>query len=134
MEKKDLDIETIKRYWVAEAEEGLNVAGHLFEKGDYSYALFFGHLAIEKLLKGLYVERKHKHPPRIHNLLRLARLAGIELDEAQKDGLVVISSFNIEARYPDLKRSFRDRCNEEFAQEQMKNVKEMFEWLNRMIR
>jgi len=67
MEKKDLDIETIKRYWVTEAEEGLNVAGHLFEKGDYSYALFFGHLAIEKLLKGLYVERKHKHPPRIHN-------------------------------------------------------------------
>jgi HEPN domain-containing protein len=53
MEKKDLDIETIKRYWVAEAEEGLNVAGHLFEKGDYSYALFFGHLAIEKLLIGL---------------------------------------------------------------------------------
>ena len=69
MEKKDLDIETIKRYWVTEAEEGLNVAGHLFEKGDYSYALFFGHLAIEKLLKGLYVERKHKHAPRIHNLL-----------------------------------------------------------------
>ena len=62
MEKKDLDIETIKRYWVTEAEEGLNVAGHLFEKGDYSYALFFGHLAIEKLLKGLYVERKHNTP------------------------------------------------------------------------
>ena len=45
MEKKDLDIETIKRYWVAEAEEGLNVAGHLLEKEDYSYALSFGHLA-----------------------------------------------------------------------------------------
>ena len=58
----------------------------------------------------------------------------LELDEGHKDGLVVIFSFNIEARYADLKRSFRERCNEEFAQEQMKNVKEMFEWLNRMIR
>ncbi|MEW6003092.1 MAG: hypothetical protein AB1638_10655 [Nitrospirota bacterium] len=29
------------------------MAGHLFEKGDYPYALFFGHLTIEKLLKAL---------------------------------------------------------------------------------
>ena len=38
----------IKNYWVSEAEESLGVARHLFEKEDYSYALFFGHLAIEK--------------------------------------------------------------------------------------
>ncbi len=34
-------------FWVEEALEALQVAEHLHEKGDYSYALFFGHLAIK---------------------------------------------------------------------------------------
>ena len=49
------NMDEVSRYWVDEAEEALAVLEHLFEKGDYSYALFFGHLAIEKMLKGLYV-------------------------------------------------------------------------------
>jgi hypothetical protein len=48
MDRDDLDIPNIKSYWIKEADEALTVAEHLFEKGDYSYALFFGHLAIEK--------------------------------------------------------------------------------------
>jgi hypothetical protein len=35
-----LDIENIKLYWISEADEALNVTDHLFEKKDYSYALF----------------------------------------------------------------------------------------------
>jgi HEPN domain-containing protein len=43
----------VRDFWLVEANEALQVADHLVEKGDYSYALFFGHLAIEKLLKAL---------------------------------------------------------------------------------
>ncbi|GAF79814.1 unnamed protein product, partial [marine sediment metagenome] len=42
MDRDDLDIPNIKSYWIKEADEALIVAEHLFEKGDYSYALFFG--------------------------------------------------------------------------------------------
>ena len=49
--EKDLDIEKLKTFWVTEAEEALGVADHLVEKEDFSYALFFGHLALEKMLK-----------------------------------------------------------------------------------
>ena len=59
MDKKD-----IINYWDSEAKESLQVAQHLFEKKDYSYALFFGHLAIEKLLKSIYVNRKDVDVPR----------------------------------------------------------------------
>jgi len=52
-EKKKINIPEIKGFWLKEALEALNVADHLYEKNDYSYSLFFGHLAIEKLLKGL---------------------------------------------------------------------------------
>jgi HEPN domain-containing protein len=129
MKKGELDVKNIKLYWVTEAEEALTVADHLLEKGDYSYALFFGHLAVEKLLKGLHVIRQKEHAPPIHNLQRLARLAGLTLDESKTDTLILISSFNIEARYPDMKRSFRKKCTEEYTLEQMGNIKEIFKWL-----
>jgi HEPN domain-containing protein len=53
MTDEELNIESIKSYWMIEADEALNVTDHLFEKKDYSYALFFGHLAVEKNSKSL---------------------------------------------------------------------------------
>ncbi len=57
MESETIEVERVKAYWLAEAEEALEVADHLMEKADYSYALFFGHLAVEKVLKALHVVR-----------------------------------------------------------------------------
>ena len=76
MDEKIIDVEKLKAYWLTEAEEALEVAEHLVEKEDYSYSLFFGHLAVEKLLKALYTTFRGEHAPP-HNLLRLARAAGL---------------------------------------------------------
>ena len=133
MAEKKLDLENIKSYWISEAEEALNVTDHLFEKKDYSYALFFGHLAVEKILKALYVDNKKEHAPPIHNLQRLANLTGISLGEDKADKLILISSFNIEARYPDVKRSFRKKCTKEFTLEQIQIIKEIYKWLKEQI-
>ena len=110
MTEKKLNINNVKSYWIDAAEEALTVAEHLFEKGDYSYALFFGHLAIEKILKAIYVDKKKEHAPPIHNLQRLARGAGLSVSEEKNQQLLSITSFNIEARYPDIKSSFRNKC------------------------
>ena len=59
-------------------------------------------------------------------------LANIDLDESHRDTLILVSSFNIEARYPDIKRSFRKKCTKEYTLEQMKNIKETFKWLKTM--
>jgi len=128
-DEEELNIESIKSYWMIEADEALNVTDHLFEKKDYSYALFFGHLAVEKILKSLYVNNKKEHAPPIHNLQRLANLAGISLDEDKTEKLILISSFNIEARYPDVKRSFREKCTKEFTLEQIRIIKDIYKWL-----
>lgn len=111
----------------------MTVADHLFEKEDYSYALFFGHLAIERMLKALHIFNTHEHAPPIHNLLRLARSAGIALSETQTERLILISSFNIEARYPDLKRSFRKKCSKEYTANQLNIIKETFQWFQDML-
>ena len=133
MTEKKLNINNVKSYWIDEAEEALTVAEHLFEKGDYSYALFFGHLAIEKILKGIYVDKKKEHAPPIHNLQRLARGAGLSVSEEKNQQLLLITSFNIEARYPDIKRSFRNKCTKEFTLEQMHIIRETFQWLKTMM-
>ena len=116
-----------------EATEALQVAWHLFDKKDYSYALFFGHLAIEKLLKAVYVVRKGEQSPYIHNLRRLAEVADIQATEAQKDYLIRITAFHLESRYPDEKRSFRKKCNEDFTRRELKQIDEVFEWLKSML-
>lgn len=126
---QNMDISAIESFWMTEAEEALQVADHLMERGDYSYALFFGHLAIEKLLKALYVVKQEDHAPPIHNLLRLAKLTGISVTDDKMEVLIEISAFNIEARYPDFKRAFRKKCDAEYTGKQIKKIKEVYQWL-----
>jgi len=102
-------------YWLEEAEEALKVADHLFEKKDFSYSLFFGHLAVEKMIKAIYVKKKEEHGPHIHNLIRLAEQADIALSAELKETLIIITAFNLESRYPDEKRSFRSKCTEPYT-------------------
>jgi HEPN domain-containing protein len=132
-DKIELDIERISTFWLVEADEALQVAAHLIAKNDNSYALFFGHLAVEKILKALFVIKQRKHAPPLHNLLRLARLVGLDMDEATEDKLITVTAFNIEARYPDFKRSFRQRCTPEYTDRQMIMIKELVQWLKSQI-
>lgn len=133
MDPEQLNSDEVSKYWLDEAEEALTIVDHLFEKGDYSYALFFGHLAIEKLLKAAYVLHNKEHAPPIHSLPRLARMAGISLSPEKREQLVQITSFNIEARYPDLKRSFRNKCTREFATQQIEGVQDVVKWLRQKM-
>jgi HEPN domain-containing protein len=43
--------EELMNYWIKSADRDLKTMNHLFEKNDYTWALFIGHLIIEKLLK-----------------------------------------------------------------------------------
>lgn len=88
-------------YWIKSAENDWIVAGHLFEKADYTYSLFFGHLTIEKLLKAIYVNKFDEPPPFTHSLVYLAEKINMDLPSARLDLLEIITDFNISARYPD---------------------------------
>ncbi len=128
-----MDTQKVQDFWFVEANEALQVAWHLFEKRDYSYSLFFGHLAIEKLLKALYVARKKKHAPYIHNLKRLAELSDIQLSEEKENNLIRITAFNLESRYPDEKRDFRKKCTEVFTKNELIQIEEVFKWLKSIL-
>lgn len=129
-----LNVNKLKSFWLAEAEEALQVAEHLVEKRDFSYALFFGHLALEKMIKALCVIKLKDHAPPIHNLIRLSKIAGIELNEQTEGELVTITAFNIESRYPDFKNTFRQKCTEEYTTIQMDIIKRNFKWLKSLLK
>jgi HEPN domain-containing protein len=120
-------------YWIEEADEALKVADHLFEKKDYSYSLFFGHLAVEKIIKAIYIKKKGEHAPQIHNLVRLAESAEIGLSLEHKDSLIRITAFNLESRYPDEKRSFRIKCTQQYTKVELEKIGEIIQWLKSIM-
>jgi len=90
------------KYWHDSAEHDLDTSKTLFEAGKYDWALFIGHLVIEKLLKAVFVQNcDNKIPPKLHNLVRLAEISLVEVDENKKIILDRINDFNIDVRYPE---------------------------------
>ncbi|HDH12348.1 MAG TPA: HEPN domain-containing protein [Nitrospirae bacterium] len=93
-----------------------------------------GHLVIEKVLKAFYVRDKDEHPPRIHNLPRLAEKTALALNDEQKQFLIDINDFNLEARYPDQRYSFYKLCTKEFTEEYFRKIKGTYTWLLSQIK
>jgi HEPN domain-containing protein len=120
-------------YWIKSAENDWMVAGHLFEKEDYPYALFFGHLTIEKLLKALFVNKFDEPPPYTHRLTYLAEKAGVDISSDKLELLEIITDFNLETRYPDEKFTFFKKCTKEFTEAYLRKIEELKEWLLQLI-
>lgn len=120
-------------YWIQTADDDYKTMLNLYDSSDYSWSLFIGHLAIEKLLKALYIKTIDENPPKTHDLLRLAEKAELELDEETKDLLDLITTFNINTRYPDYKNKFRNLCTKEFCQQNINKIKEIRIWLLSML-
>jgi HEPN domain-containing protein len=95
-----VNIEKQVGYWRDSANEDWTVAGELVRGGRTRHGLFFAHLALEKTLKAIIARRAQDIPPRLHNLVRLAEIAGVEPTEEQLDTLAVMNTFNLEGRYP----------------------------------
>ena len=129
--KKDELVE----YWFSGAEMDEATFYHLVESKDNHWALFMGHIVIEKLLKALVTQNNEEGTavPRSHDLLLLAQKARLEIDEHKEDLLDLISTFNINARYPDYKQAFYKKCTNEYTQERATEIKEVIAWLKSLI-
>lgn len=128
-----MDINEKIKYWVAISENDIPVMEHLFDSGDYSYSLFIGHLVLEKILKAHFVKNREESPPRTHDLFKLANLSSLEFSEEQLKFLINVNTFNIEARYPEEKLNFYNKCTKEFTIENIHKIKELFLWLKYRI-
>ncbi len=125
-----VDISKQIAYWRTGAQEDWEVAQQLVSSIKIRQGLFFAHLALEKLLKAHVCHRKQEIAPRIHNLVRLAQIAELELDTDRLDVLAEMNEFNIEGRYP---LNFISEPTIEETTEYMQKTSEVFQWLIRQL-
>jgi len=87
-------------HWQKGAERAFTAAKNLLESGDFEFALFTCHLAVEKQLKGKFVSvHNDEQPPKIHNLAQLCHLLEIRLNDEEQLDLRDLSGFAMFARY-----------------------------------
>ncbi len=120
--------------WLKIANNDLKIAEALFKEGLYLGVIEHSHAALEKLIKGIIVEKSNKTPPRIHSLLELVSLALIgNLEEDMKRLLQELDIKYIAVRYPEdidyLQKSFP----KETVQTILSRVKEVFKCLEKNI-
>jgi len=116
-------------FWKKSAESDLKVAQDNIKFGHYNWALFFFQLVLEKILKSLIVKRKGESSLPSHDLVKLASEAKMNLSEEQKQDFKEITSYNIEARYDDIKLSFYKKATKEYAEKWAQKCKEYYLWL-----
>ena len=128
-----MDPKKLISYWIDSSDRDFETMQHLYEKKDYTWSLFIGHLVIEKLLKAYYVKNIDKQPPLIHNLLRLAEKSKLLLSEEQQDFLDTVSTFNIRARYDDYNLEFYKICSEKFTKSWVDKITGFRKWIKEQL-
>lgn len=122
-------------YWHRSALRDWEAAGDLCRVGRNMHALFFAHLAVEKLLKAHWVkENPGTLPPRTHNLGIIAERLRLGLPPLFRDELQVITAWNLEARYQDYKDRFYKLCTAEYTSRKMSIVEDLIQWLTEALR
>lgn len=129
----EFDKDRIINLWIGSSENDFKAMNDLYQTKNNNWALFMGHLVIEKLLKALYVKSKSEYAPMTHDLRRICEKADINLDMSQQILLDSISRFNIKARYDDYKESFYQLCTDSFTTEWINKIKDCRLWIKTML-
>jgi HEPN domain-containing protein len=130
---ENFDKSSIRTYWIESSDADYCTMLDLFQTKNYSWALFIGHLVIEKLLKAYFVQVMNEYPPLIHDLRRIGEKAGIRFSEQQAVMVETISQFNIRARYDDYKRNFYRLCTPAYTNEWIEHIKEIRTWIKTLL-
>ncbi len=107
MNDKIENSEEIVEHWLQSAERNYVTMNNLLNSKDYNWALFMGHLVIEKTLKAFFVK---KHPIFTHNLLRLAYKINLVISDKHQKWLDKVTTFNLNARHKTYKQEFYKLC------------------------
>ena len=119
------------KYWLDIVAEDLDLGEFLFQSGRWLYSAFMCHQVVEKMLKAYWTATRDDMPPYIHEHKRLAELCGLyeQMDASQRTFLNEIRLMNIEARYPDYKRTVANSLNEERTRHIVEQTKQMQQWI-----
>lgn len=125
-------LEAIK-IWLDGAIDSMDTAQQLLNSRKFNHSLFFLHLAVEKILKAVFIHKKDTAPPYTHDLVVLAEKSGIKLTKDQKSQLAEISEFNVSARYEEYKYKIYKKATEEYTKEWFKIGTDLFDMFKKEL-
>ena len=126
---EEVDVDKIYNHWMETSDKDAQTMAHLYNTKDFHWALFIGHIVLERLLKATIVKKTGNHAPFTHDLAKLAMIAGLPFSEEHLDWLDTVSTFNLNARYDSYKEEFYKKCTEEFTTEWIDKIKELQLWI-----
>lgn len=126
--KKDI------QYWVNISKYDLDTAFSLLKSKRYLYVLFMCQQAIEKMLKGIIILKTKEFPPRIHNLVKLAELAGLRRQDIDFEFLDKLSFYYIETRYPEEQLKLHKTISKKLCGVYYDETKKICLWLKYLLK
>ena len=117
------------KHWIVTSDSDYKTMIHLYNSKDFHWALFIGHIVIERLIKAGIEQNTQTNAPFTHDLRRLAKLSLIDFTKQQIEWLDSITSFNLSSRYDNYKQAFYKKCTPEFTLNWISNIKELREWI-----
>jgi len=117
-------------YWVRTAEEDFEVGSDLIRADKNRHGLFFIHLALEKMLKACVCKNINRTPTKIHNLINLYQLAGLEANTERQNALGSLNRFCLEGRYPEQWPVAPDKKE---AKRYLETAEQLIEWLKKQL-
>ena len=119
--------------WVDASRYDLETARALLKSRRYIYVLFMCQQSLEKLLKAHVTSRTDKLPPRIHNLVRLGELAGLEFSQEEKTLLERLSLYYLQTRYPPDVQALAKNVSRSMVVAHLKQTETLWKWLRRRL-
>ena len=121
------------RPWIEASQEDLRTVEVLLGAGRDLHALFYCQQAVEKRLKALVIQLAGRMPPRTHNLVRIARLAGLPLPLEREVFLRRLTGFYVRTRYPGEVQTQEVRVTAELARRYVEQTREVLVWLDQQM-
>lgn len=122
-------MDEVAQHWREQSAYDIETAKALFQSKRFPHCLFFCHLAVEKILKAKVVVATGAHAPFTHNLVSLSKSITLTLSERQEKLIAELNEFNLEARYPDWKKSFYQLATREYTEKILTETQELLLWL-----
>ncbi|MBI2995421.1 MAG: HEPN domain-containing protein [Candidatus Melainabacteria bacterium] len=120
----------ITKLWLEYAEKDLLLAKRNVDSKDFPELIAF-HLqqAVEKVLKAYIKESIDKEPPKIHNLIGLLSISGIELNKEERLLLDDLNFVYTESRYPQSINELKEFLESINLMELYNRTERLIEWI-----
>ena len=122
-------------HWLDLCIDDLDTVKWLLDGKRLLYCGYFCHLITEKALKAAVAKNTGEIPPKIHDLRKLAKLSGVFDKLSKADILFIndISSFQIEARYPEYKEKINQTLSEEYCTKLIQRTEDFLCWIKKQL-